>query len=511
MASAPPKLRRASVHPLDDSLFVQFVDECRQRGLDPLAAMRADPDLMAELLSWEAQRRTAQVPPPWDATDWDGWLYLGGRGTGKTRSVVEYICRVVRDHGVRRLAVAALTLDDVRRTLLYGPAGFGSPGTYRPTIETLPFRLVWPNGAVADVLTSVKPEQGRGPGYELIGCDELALWTRKDATGATLYDNLVGTAREGPQPRILAATTPRPTKLIKGLVADPRWRVVRETMAHNARNLPQSYLDRMARMYRPGTRMHRQEILGQVVEDIEGALWTMAMMDAAHTLPEGVAGAADLARLCERTVVAIDPASTSKQPGPGQKGSDETGIAVVGRISGTAWAEAEPEYEAERGPMYAVLAIDGVREKPDAWARRAVNLGRRYGARRIVVEDNTARELLTSLLHLVSGDEFLIEPLNAKLSKYNRADPVAGVYAAQRVKHAPEVDAESEDQMTSFPVEADHDDRVDALVHGVSALMRPLSAVRRVEGSAAGAARQGRAASPERADPFAVLMGEAWP
>ena len=486
MTTATPKRRRVSAHPLDDSLFVAFVDECRQRGLNPAAAMRADPDLMRDLLAWESQRRAAQVPPAWTADGWDGWLYLGGRGTGKTRAVVEYVCRVVRDHGVRRLAVAALTLDDVRRTLLFGPAGFGSEGAYRPRIETLPFRLVWPNGAHADVLTSVKPEQGRGPGYELIACDELALWQRRDATGATLYDNLVGTAREGPSPRILAATTPRPTRLIKSLIADPRWRIVHESMAHNARNLPQSYLDRMERMYRPGTRMHRQEIKGEVVDDIEGALWSMAMMDAAHELPAAVESSADLMRLCERTVVAIDPASTSKPT------SDETGLAVIGRIRGEAWAEVDPEYEAARGPMYAVLAIEGVREKPDAWARRAVNLGRRYGARRIVVEDNTARELLTSLLQLVGGDEFLVEPVNAKLSKYNRADPVAGVYSGGRVRHAPDVDSASEDQMLAFPVEAEHDDRVDALVHGMSALMRPLSSVSRIEGSAAGAALQAR-------------------
>ena len=396
--------------------------------------------------AWVAHRRPTQSPM-WD-DPWLTWLYQAGRGTGKTRAGVEAVNEAAMGRGVKRIAICARSFDDLRRTLLYGPSGFASVGeqAMRPRILSRPFQLQWPSGAKADCLSADAPEQGRGPGYELILMDERAFYSRRDKTGATLADNLVMTAREGPSPRIIICTTPLPTPEMKAIIDDPGTRITRESTYDNAANLPLSVIRQWERRYPPGSRLHRQELLGEFVEDVEGALWSMDDLERARM--NKPADISEFAKTMERIIVAVDPAVSA------HANSDYTAMVVAGRLGEDAY----------------ILDARHVKMAPTAWANMVIDAYERWEADAIIAEVNNGGDMVENTIRAASRSWPNVQQIRASRGKAVRAEPVAALYGVGRVFHVEQF-VDLEDEMRAFPVAAENDDLVDALSYAVTDLL----------------------------------------
>src|SRR6201982_3743965 len=274
---------------------------------NPFAAQLAD----ALEASWPAIARPNQLPPP---GDWQGWLLLAGRGVGKTRTLAEWVCQQAALGQASPIALVAATPADARDVLVEGQSGIlaVSPPWFRPVYESSRRRLTWPNGAIATTFSAEEPERLRGPQHDAAVCDELGSWSRPET-----WDMLQFGLRLGYHPRCLVATTPRPTKLIRELLAREGRdvAVTRGSTYENRGNLAPGFFDQVICKYE-GTRLGRQELDAELLEDTPGALWSHGIIDAARQ-----AAALNLARI----VVAIDPAASSGED------ADETGIVVVGR------------------------------------------------------------------------------------------------------------------------------------------------------------------------------------
>jgi phage terminase large subunit-like protein len=261
---------------------------------------------------WLAWARPEQLPP---AGDWRCWLFLAGRGAGKTRSGAEWTCAQVAA-GRRRFALVAPTAADARDVLVEGESGIlavSSAVKKRPRYEPSKRRLTWPNGAIATTYSADEPERLRGPQHDAAWCDELAAWRYPEA-----WDMLMFGLRLGADPRAMVTTTPRPTRLIRELLADPTVVLSRCSTYDNAAYLAPAFLAQIVKKYE-GTRLGRQELDAELLDDVPGALWTRAMIEACRApfgfhLPE-----------LTRVVVAIDPAVTTGED------ANETGIVVAGK------------------------------------------------------------------------------------------------------------------------------------------------------------------------------------
>lgn len=257
---------------------------------------------------WERLARPNQLPPP---GDWRGWLLLAGRGFGKTRTGAEWVRAQIRG-GKRRLALVAPTAADARDVMVEGESGILSvfPAREKPRYQPAVRRVIWPNGAMATLFSADEPERLRGPQHDGAWCDELGSWRYPEA-----WDMLMFGLRLGLNPRVVITTTPRPTKLVRELVNDPGIFVTRGSTYDNRANLAPTFFSQIVRKYE-GTRLGRQELEAELLEDVPGALWNHRMIDDAR-----VRAAASLSRV----VVAVDPAVTSGED------SDETGIIVAGK------------------------------------------------------------------------------------------------------------------------------------------------------------------------------------
>lgn len=362
-------------------------------------------------------------------------LWLAGRGFGKTRALIEGL-RFLIKLGYRRIALVGRTAADVRDVLVEGQSGVMNvfPEDERPVYNPSKRRLTFPNGAVATTYSADKPDQLRGPEHDAAIADELAAWRYAEA-----FDNLMMGLRLGTYPLCLAGTTPRPTKLIKELVADPSVLTVTGSTFANAANLAPSFLSRMTRKY-GGTRLGAQELDGKILDDTTGALWTRARIELHR-----VRKTPPLARV----VVAIDPASTSGED------SDETGIVVAGiGVDGA-------------GYVLEDLTLQGT---PTEWANQAVAAYYKYKADRIIGEANNGGDMIEAVIRAVDKD-VSYKKVHASRGKQTRAEPVSALYEQGRVHHLG-MFAELEDQMcTWLPTDIDSPDRMDALVWAITELM----------------------------------------
>ncbi len=396
---------------------------------------------------WLFWARPNQLPPP---GTWATWLVLAGRGFGKTRTGAEYIrSRVEGDTplgappgGARRIALIAETAADARDVLVEGDSGIlaCSPRWCRPLYEPSKRRLTWPNGVAATLFNAVEPDQLRGPQFDLAWGDEIAKWRY----GQDTYDNLQFGLRLGERPKQVFTTTPRPIKLLREILAGPNTVITRGSSLDNGPNLAPTFLASVIGKYH-GTRLGRQELDAEMLEDVAGALWTRASIDAAR-----VKTAPDLARI----VVAIDPATTSGED------ADETGIVVAG---------------VDRAGHGYVLEDLSCREGPAEWARRAIAAYRRHHADRIIAEVNNGGEMVEATLRMVDG-AVSFRAVHASRGKVVRAEPVAALYEQGRVRHVGSL-SHLEDQMCAFATDFDprragfSPDRVDALVWAFTDLM----------------------------------------
>lgn len=402
--------------------------------------------------NWRFWAREEQLEPE---GDWLVWLMLAGRGFGKTRTLSELVrgwaCGTTPLGSGRygRIALIAETAADARDVIVEGESGLLAvhPRDHRPTYEPSKRRLTWPNGAQATLYNATEPDQLRGPQHDAAACDELAKWRYADAT----WDNLMLGLRLGQAPRCVVATTPRPIALLRRLIADKQTIVTKGRTADNAVNLAAPFLKTVTERY-GGTRLGRQELEGEMLDDMPGALWKRAWLDEGRrSKPETL----------ERVVVAIDPAATSSE------GSDETGIVVC--------AVAVDADKVRRGY---VLEDVSVRGTPDEWGRAAVAAYDRWDADRIVAEANNGGEMIEHVLRTVRPG-LPIELVHASRGKAVRAEPIAALFEQGRV-HLCGSFPQLEDQMCTFTPWLDRKDgspdRVDALVWALSALFDRMNA-----------------------------------
>lgn len=391
--------------------------------------------------SWPAIARRNQLPPPGDW--WQIWLLLAGRGFGKTRTLAEWVCHQTASGQAGRIALVAATAADARDVLVEGQSGIlaVSPPWFRPVYEPSKRRLTWPNGAIATTFSAEEPERLRGPQHDAAVCDELGAWSHPET-----WDMLQFGLRLGGNPRCLVATTPRPTKLIRELLAREGRDVVvtRGSTYENRANLAPGFFDQVIRKYE-GTRLGRQELNAELLEDTPGALWSHGIIEAARQ-----AAAPNLARI----VVAIDPAVSSGED------ADETGILVVGTDN--------------QGHGY-VLADASGKHQPIEWAKIAITAYRAHHADRIVAERNNGGAMVEATIRMVDNN-LPVTTVWASRGKVARAEPVSALYEQGRVHHIGAF-PHLEDQMCAFTTDFDRasagysPDRVDALVWALTELL----------------------------------------
>jgi phage terminase large subunit-like protein len=392
------------------------------------------------MYDWEFQARPEQLEP---AGDWSMWLLLGGRGVGKTRSMVEAYRRRVERGQTRRAAIIAETAADARDVIIEGESGImaTSPPWFRPVYKRNMRRLVWPNGAIATIFSSYAVEQLRGPQFDFALVDELA----KMRYAREVLDTLMPGLRLGADPRIIAGTTPRPTALMKELVADSTVRVTTGTTYDNLVNLSPRFRQNILRRFE-NTRLGRQELLGELLRDVEGAAWTYELIERQIAM--------DIPSMW-RTVVGVDPTS-----GLGLKENDECGIIVAG--------------QADNRDIF-ILSDRSTRGTPKEWGGRVVRAVREFDAYCVVAEANQGGLMVTSVLEQ-AGCDVPVELIHATRGKIPRADEVVMGYEQGHVWHARRF-GKLEGQQTGWVPGMDYSpDRLDALVHACHFLMEDAGA-----------------------------------
>jgi predicted phage terminase large subunit-like protein len=356
-----------------------------------------------------------------------------GRGWGKTRVGAEWVRQQAQ--AVGRIALVGPTAADVRDVMVEGDSGIMSicSPDDRPEYQPSRRRLVWPSGALAYCYSADEPERLRGPQHHAAWCDEVGAWRYPEA-----WDQLRMGLRLGADPRAVVTTTPRPTELMSRIAKDPGTVVTRGTTFDNRANLAREFVDAIVARYE-GTRLGRQELLGEDLDDNPTALWRRDEIDRhrRHALPEMV-----------RIVVAVDPAVTASEE------ADETGIIVVGL--------------GDDGHGY-VLEDRSLRATPDAWGRETVAAFNRHRANAIVVEVNQGGDLVRHLLGTLQT-RLPIREVRASRAKVARAEPVAALYEQGKVHHVGSLPG-LEDQLCGWTPGNESPDRLDALVWGITELM----------------------------------------
>tara|TARA_R100001510_G_scaffold15226_1_gene12637 strand:- start:8969 stop:10300 length:1332 start_codon:yes stop_codon:yes gene_type:complete len=401
--------------------------------LDPGVFDTLSPEEQEQAMwDWSVWAREKQLAPP---GNWRVWLILAGRGFGKTRSGAEWIRQKVINNEAGRIALIGATAADVRDTMVEGESGLLRifPPGERPRYEPSKRRITFKNGAKATTYSADEPDRLRGPNHDCAWTDEIAAWRYPEA-----WDQLIFGLRIGDDPRVVATTTPRPTRLIRSLVEREDVVVTRGSTYENQMNLAPTFLEEVKARYE-GTRLGRQELYAEILDDVEGALWTREMIEQSrvNNLP-------DLTRI----VIGVDPAITSRES------SAETGIVAVGvDANGTGY----------------VLDDRSLKGSPVEWANAAIALYHRSSADRIVVEANQGGDMVRHTLQTVES-QIPIKTVHATRGKRTRAEPISALYEQGKVKHVGAFPV-LEDQMCSWTPESDSPDRLDALVWGLTELM----------------------------------------
>lgn len=422
--------------------------------LEQAIAEAGGPEVFAEMMAklpadeverlardWPLNARPSQLPPP---GDWSTWAVIAGRGFGKTRTGAEFIHAEVEAGRAGRVALVAPTAKDARDAIIEGESGIMATARLgnQPTYEPSKSRLTWPNGARGFVFTAEEPDSFRNKQHHLAWLDEACAYADPQA----VWDQCQFTLRLGPNPRALLTSTPRPTPWLRALLKDPSVHVTRGRTDDN-RTLTPRYLEGLNK-YR-GTRLGRQEIEGELIEENPGALWRLADIDRAR-----LRHAPDL----QRIAIGVDPAVSTN------KNSDETGIIVAG--IGNCHCRETIERHAF------VLADYSGTHSPAAWAQAVRSAYVRHQADRIIAEVNQGGQLVAANLRANGAENLPLKTVHASRGKAVRAEPISALYEQGKVHHVGSL-AALEDQMCQWdPLsDATSPDRVDALVYVLSELM----------------------------------------
>jgi len=391
---------------------------------------------------WTHQLARPEQLPTEDNT-WQTWLYLAGRGAGKTRTAAEWLAFQASSLPKTRWAIVAPTYGDARDTCAEGNSGvvailreYGTLKDYNRSIG----EIFLTNGSRIKLFSGEEPERLRGPQHHGGWFDELAAFKYPET-----WDQYQFGLRLGQFPQTIVTTTPKPIKLIKDLIGREGVKVVRGSTFDNAANLAPSALAEFKLRYE-NTRLGRQELYGEILDNVEGALWTREMIEKARV---------DTAPILIRIIIGLDPAVTANE------NSDETGIVAAGVTSNN---------------HYYVLKDKSLRASPDAWARQAVNLYHELKADRIVAETNNGGDMVILTLQQVDGT-VSTKKVTATRGKQLRAEPISALYEQGRVHHVgyfPEL----ENQMCEWTPLADGSpDRLDALVWALTELNQNGSSI----------------------------------
>jgi phage terminase large subunit-like protein len=396
---------------------------------------------------WEVFWHKHQRPPAeaQGGGPWNTWLLMGGRGAGKTHAGAAWVRGMAlgqppyATEPVKRIALIGETAADAREVMVEGVSGLLAAHARGERPEWIPTRrrLEWPNGAVGQIFSAEEPESLRGPQFGAAWCDEIAKWRHAEAT----FDMLQFGLRLGERPRQVITTTPRPIPLLKRLMKDPTTALSHASTHANALMLSPAFLETVLARYK-GTRLGRQEIDGELIEDRADALWSRALLEAAR-VPEAPA--------LTRIVVAVDPPATA-----GEK-SASCGLVAVGR--------------SEDGKVYVMADETVAGMSPAGWASKAIALWRRLQADALVVEVNQGGDMVRAVIAEQDRSVPVIA-VRARRGKWLRAEPVAALYEQGRVKHVGAFPA-LEDELCDFGLDGlssgRSPDRLDALVWAVTA------------------------------------------
>ncbi len=430
----------------DNRALAEWVSSLSHERRHEILADLTEDECEALNYDWRFWARKNQLPPE---GNWFCWLILAGRGFGKTRTAVEWIRGLTEGDSPlkapkdapERIALVADTFLDGRLTMIEGESGLlaVTHKDFMPTFESSNKKLVWPNGIQAFLYSAESPDQLRGPQHHVAWADELAKWRYLEDS----WSNLLLGLRLGKAPKVLATTTPRNIPLLRRLVEDETTQVVRGSTYDNRSNLPQSFFEQVVGQYE-GTRIGRQEIYGEILSDVPGALWNRDLLESlrAREVPP-----------LSRIVVAVDPPVTSG------KNADTCGIIVAGRDNNN------------QAYILEDCSVQGL--SPLGWAKAALAAYHKYEADRMVAEVNNGGELVESLLRQIDPD-VSYRAVRASRGKVLRAEPVAALYEQERVKHHGFF-AELEDQMCSLTSSGLSDgkspDRLDAMVWAITELL----------------------------------------
>ena len=418
----------------------EFQDFLKTLSPNALAAM----PWLFELWSLDHQR-----PPE---GNWRNWLLLGGRGAGKTRAGSEWIRTLVEGSTTqnkgqyRRIALIADTLDQAREVMVFGESGIlaCSPPDRRPTWSSTRKMLEWPNGARAQIFSGSDPESLRGPQFDAAWLDEFGKWKKAQETWEMLQFGL----RLGENPRVLITTTPRTLSILNKLLSDQSTVTTHAPTSANRHNLAPGFIEALESQY-SGTRLGRQEMDGEFITDIEGALFSFENLEKSRSDPP---------ENFDRIVVAVDP------PASHHDKSDECGIMVVGATYGN-----DPKH----WKAYLLEDLSIAKARPEEWAKRAITAYREFGADCILAEVNQGGNMVESIIRQVDP-LVAFKSVRAKSSKTIRAEPISALYDQGRVRHC-KVFEKLEEQMILMSstgyMGTGSPDRVDALVWALTELL----------------------------------------
>lgn len=398
--------------------------------------------------SWDFLARPNQLSPEEWGDDQTFWIIVAGRGFGKTRTGAETTLDHIEElKDQARVALIAPTASDARDVMIEGESGIlacalrrGIKCNYEPSKR----RITFDNGALCTAYTAEKPDRLRGPQHTFAWCDEVSSWEYDQET----WDMMQFGLRLGPCPKVIVTTTPKPRLLMRDLYKDPRSIITRGSTYDNKDNLAPTFLDAIKQKYE-GTRLGRQELYGELLEDNPDALWQPEMIessrikDASELDNEQKTYKYNLTRI----VVAVDPAVTS-----GDK-ADETGIVVVGR---------------DANSHYYILSDRTGRYTPDEWGRVVSDLYNEWSADRVVAEVNQGGDMVEHVLRTVNRN-ISYKSVRATKGKRARAEPISALYEQDKVSHLGYFPA-LEEQMCMFTpdMKEGSPDRVDALVWGLT-------------------------------------------
>ena len=411
-------------------------------------------DTDAEFERWVHE---GQIEPP--EQGWRTWLMLAGRGFGKTRAGAEWIEKIARSRPGVRIALVGATIDEARRVMVEGVSGVLSVARrrrHRVKWEPSLGRLTWPNGSQAQIFSGDNPDGLRGPEHDFAWCDELAKWGEAEEAWMNLQMGL----RRGRRPRALVTTTPRPGELLQR-IRDAEWTVTTSGRTDENVNLSEGFVEMMIATY-GGTRIGRQELDGELIEEIEGALWSRELMERSR-LPHPQTPSPEGEGAFDRIVVGVDP------PAGVGEGCDACGIVVCGR----------------RGDALYVIADETVQGmSPEGWANRVAAAAARWRASIVVAEANNGGAMVASVLKAADSG-LKVKLVHASKGKVARAEPVALRFEAGRAFLAGSF-PKLEDQMAGMIAGGAYEgpgrspDRADAMVWAMTELGETKSGLPRV-------------------------------